>query len=242
MVPDISRRVYLKVVFPVAITLIIVCLVIARLLWPASAPPYLDAWETISGLGDMEDNLVGFVFFQAAMVVVGLLVLPTALYVHPHLAPYRKGAVGLGTLCMLVGAVGFLLTGFIPDGLVESVDKLHEITSGAGFGGILLASFFYGLAVNKAKAEDQLAQPRVNVIITIMWWVALVLTGLAFGVAELVIKPAYDLGWYGPEWAAAGIHPVVSFAVWERVMFGVGLAYLGLMVLMIRDARPADNA
>ncbi len=207
---------------------------ISRLLWPADSPQYCDMWETISGLGNIEENPIGFFFFQAAMVVVGVLVIPAALYLHPKLKTQHAVASLLGSLCMALGFVGFLLTGVIPDDTLP-IDKFHEITAGVGFGGILLASFFYGFAVSRAVKGGQVTDKRVQYIITAMWWGGLLLTGAAYGVAELVIKPAYDLGWYSCAWAQAGISPILSFALWERVMLAIAVIYLWLMVLLIRE-------
>ncbi|MHA1734283.1 MAG: hypothetical protein ACTSU5_20280 [Promethearchaeota archaeon] len=232
--PNISRGKYLKVVWPTCVGLALAFLAVARLLWPASSPQYCDAWETISGLGNAGDNPVGFLFFQLAMVAVGVLVVPTFLYLHPRLSRHHRVAALLGTFWMVVGAAGMLLTGFIPDGTVP-IDKFHEITAGAGFGGILFASFFYWFATRAAGRAGEVTDRRLGWAATALWVAGIVATGAAYAVAEFVVKPAYDLGWYGCEWGAAGISAVISFAVWERVMFAVAVAYLAIVVALVPD-------
>ena len=69
-----------------------------------------------------------------------------------------------------------------------------------------------------------------------MWWICLIIFGIAYGYAEMVIKPTYDLGWYSQEWGNAGISPFFSFAVWERILFCVALMYLWLLVYMVPES------
>ncbi|GAB4307358.1 MAG: hypothetical protein Kow0069_04820 [Promethearchaeota archaeon] len=227
-----KRSTYLTRFFPAVAAAVLACLIIARLLYPANAPePFSDAWDTISGLGDLENNPVGFFFFQASMVLVAALLFPVGLHVHPRLSKYHEVATSAGTFFLAFAALGFFLTGLLPDGVVP-VDKFHEITAGAGALGTLLAAFFYSVSCKKAGGD---LSRRVQWAIALAWWVPLVLAGVAYGYAELVVKPAFDLGWYGAEWGEAGVPVVLSFALWERVLFGVLLAYSALLVYLVPE-------
>jgi hypothetical protein len=233
----ISQKTYLTRIFPIFVFIIYLSLIISRLLWPLDASePYSDIWETISGLGDMEENPVGFYFFQIAMAFYGLIIFPIIPYIHPKLMAIGKktGMVKMGTFWLTIGAVGMLLTGLIPDGIVEipEWDKFHEITSGAGFGGVLFAAFFYFFP---CKAAGDKINQKVLLLITLMWWISIIIFGISYGMAEFVIKEqnACDLGWYGPEWGECGVSGFYSFSVWERILFTIGLIYLALLVYMI---------
>ncbi len=227
----VSRNTLIKIIGPVLIALILITLFIARLLHTTEPVPFDDAWHTISGLGNMERNPVGFYFFQASMVLVGILMIPVAMYVHPRLTHFHENFTRLGSFFMVMGAIGFILTGLIPDGVIE-INKLHEITAGLGFGGVLFAALFYWFPLK--NAENNINQ-KVSMLITLLWWIPLILTIITYGYAEFVIKDQFNLGWYGPSWREAGISPFFSFSVWERVLFGVMLAYLELLPIMIPE-------
>ncbi len=227
----ISQKHFLKFFFPICAVLIFGFLAIARLLWPATSPPYDDAWETISGLGDMVDNPQGFWFFQFSMVVVGILILPALLYCHPRLAKVKKGLARFGSFWFFMGAVGFLLTGLIPNGVVP-IDKFHEICAGVGSVGVVFAAGLYGLVIIKGKVP---VNRKLFIFISLMWWATIILLAFSFGYGELVIEPPLDLGWYGPDWGAAGVSVFYSFALWERVIFVVIVVYAGLIVILVPE-------
>jgi hypothetical protein len=237
----LSQKTILRIVFPLSIIIIFGCLIISRLLWPADSPKlYSDIWDTISGLGDMEDNPIGFIFFQIAMTLMGVLSIPVVLYVHPRLIGIaeKKGGVRLGSFWLLMGAIGFLLTGLIPDGVVTipEWDKFHEITAGLGSLGIIFAAFFY---FSPCKNAGEKINQKVLWIITAVWWIPIILTGIAYGLAELMVKEVWyaqcNLGWYGAEWGECGVSWFYSFAVWERVLFTVMVIYQLLLVKMIPE-------
>jgi hypothetical protein len=223
----LTKQSYLRL-FYVSVAIIYGALLVARLLWPATSEPFSDIWETISGLGHMSDNPVGFYFFQLSMTMVGVMVIPMVFYIHPRIVKYQRGNAVLGSFFLLIGGIGFLMTGLIPDGVVHipEWDKFHEISAGLGFGGILFAAWFYFWPIRKA---GDIFGRRVILFLLLLWWVPLILTGVSYGVAELVIKEQHNLGWYGPEWGEAGVSGFFSFAVWERVLFTVMLVYLGAL-------------
>ncbi len=228
-----SQKSFLKFFFPICAILVFAFLAIARFLWPATSPPYDDFWETISGLGDMVDNPQGFWFFQFSMVVVGVLIIPALLYCHPRLAKVKKGLARFGSFWFFLGAVGFLLTGLIPNGVVP-IDKFHEICAGVGSVGVVFAAGLYGLVILKGREKIQVNR-KLFLLIALMWWIALILLAFSFGYGQLVIEPPRDLGWYGPDWGAAGVSVFFSFALWERVLFVIIVAYAGLIVVLIPE-------
>ncbi|HMB65279.1 MAG TPA: DUF998 domain-containing protein [Patescibacteria group bacterium] len=239
----LKKNTILKYIYPLSSFLILISLLIARFLWPSDSPePYSDIWETISGLGNTELNPVGYIFFQIALTILGILILIITFYIHPQMLTLEKnqGQTKLGSFFLLLGGIGFVLTGLIPDGTIEipGWDKFHELTSGLGAIGVLLAAFFYWLPTKNAK--DKINQKYVKINIA-LWWIPLVLAGFAYGYAELVIKPRYDLGWYGPEWGEAGVSGFYSFSVWERILFAVIIIYMGILVLMVPKSTKIGN-
>ncbi len=228
-----SRKTFLKIFFPICTILVFVFLAIARLLWPATSPLYNDLWETISGLGNTTENPQGFWFFQFSMVLVGILIIPALLYCHPRLVKVMKKLTRFGSFWFFLGAIGFLLTGLIPAGML-SIDKFHEICAGVGSVGVVFAAGLYGLVMIKGKAKIHVNR-KLFLVIALMWWIPLILLAFSFGYGQLVIEPPRDLGWYGPEWAAAGISAFFSFALWERVLFVIIVAYAALIVVLVPE-------
>ncbi len=228
-----QKETLLKRFLPLCFLLIAINLLIARVLYPPDSNRiFSDVWDTISGLGDMENNPIGWIFFQIAMVISGIVIIPVALNVQKIFLELQKGNGLFGILFLYIGAIGFLLTGLIPDDTLP-INKLHEITAGLGFGGVMFAAFFLFWA--SLKGMETKIDKKSLIIITILWWIPLILTIIAYAWAELVIKEQYDLGWYGIEWGNAGISPFFSFAVWERILYVVMFAYLWLLPKSIKN-------
>ncbi|MHA1871445.1 MAG: hypothetical protein ACTSXF_10885 [Promethearchaeota archaeon] len=243
-----SEKFYQKMFFPLVIILALFGLLLARLFWPATGTPYSDAWDTISGLGNVTDNPFGFYGFQISLVCIGIGVLYIFLYSHPRIVALNKSIdrsqkmfffdklmtlrimVYFGSFWMIIGALGLLLTGFIPDNTITSIKKFHEITSGMGFGGVMFASFFYFFTFK--YSTDKISK-KLLIFLTLLWWTGIILTAVAYGIAELHYKPLYDLGWYGADWGAAGVPVFYSFALWERIDFAIMIIYTGLLEYLI---------
>ncbi|MCP4764296.1 MAG: hypothetical protein GY870_21155 [archaeon] len=234
----ISQKRNNNYLYPLMVISTFSCLLIARIMWPSDVEPFSDAWETISGLGNIEINIPGFIFFQISMVSLGVGIFTTFLYVHSRLKEKSKILNFFGAFCMLIGSLGIILTGLIPAGIIESIEKSHEITAGLGFLGVLFASFFYFWAI---KRNLEVYNHKLLNNITVIWWIGIILTIISYTMAELIIKPqilidqGIDLGWYGPEWGDAGVSIFYSFALWERVMFMIVIIYLGSLGYIIPD-------
>ncbi len=229
----IQKERLLKHVLPLCFLLIGLNLLIARVLYPPDSHKfYSDVWDTISGLGDMENNPIGWIFFQIAMVISGIAIIPVAIYVQKTFVTLQKGNGIIGILFLYIGSIGFLLTGFIPDDTLP-INKLHEITAGLGFGGVMFAAFFLFWA--SLKGLDTKIDKKTLINITILWWIPLIITIIAYAWAELVIKEQYNLGWYSIAWQEAGVSPFFSFAVWERVLYVVMFLYLWLLPKSIKN-------
>jgi hypothetical protein len=238
----ISQKTILTRLYPIAVIIIFGSLVIARVLWPTeNAGTFSDVWETISGLGDMEDNPIGFILFQFAMTILGILILIVVFYVHPNLSKLvdRKGSVKIGSFWLLMGGLGFVLTGLIPDGVVKipDWDKFHEITAGLGTIGVIFAALFYFRPVKKAGPQ---INQKLLWVITAVWWIPLLFTGIFYGIAELLVKEVWfescHLGWYSERWGECGVPGYYSFAVWERVIFGIIVIYQGMLIKLIPES------
>ncbi len=234
-----SKKTYLKIFYPICVILIFAFLAVARIIWPATSPPYSDLWQTISGLGDVEDNPIGFWFFQFSMLTVGVLLLPAIFYYHARLAKAKKFVTSIGTLLFFIGAIGFLLTGFVPQHTLANlfpeyadvyiIEKFHEITAIGGSGCIVFAAFFYGIVILKGKVP---INRKLNIVIILMWWVPLIIGIACIGYGYIVYEELVDDAALA---LALGAPWFVSLGLWERVIFCIIIAYAGLIVTALPD-------
>jgi hypothetical protein len=181
---------------------------------------------------DSLEHLEPFIFFQIAMVISGVVIIPVAQEVKKTMIELQKANGIIGIIFLYLGAIGFLLTGLIPDDTLP-IKKLHEITAGLGFGGVLFAAFF--LFWPSLKGINSIVDKRILISITLLWWIPLIIFIYAYGWAELVIKEQYNLGWYSIEWEEAGVSPFYSFAVWERILYVIMFIYLWLLPKSIKE-------
>ncbi|MBD3353300.1 MAG: DUF998 domain-containing protein [Candidatus Lokiarchaeota archaeon] len=218
----INQRVFNRYIVPISILLSLLMFLIARLLWPPESGVYADFYNSISGLGDTEDNPIGYIFFQIASCISACLFIPTLLYIHPKLKKLNKPLTYIGSFFFFIGFIGFLLVGVIPDDSIPALNELtggkfHEVCAILGVVGFLFASFFYFWPMKK-DGGDQINQKLLN-IRAIIVWSAIILTAVGYGLGVLLYEETY--GWCDESWAVAGISPFFSFGLWERVLFGI---------------------
>jgi len=153
---------------------------------------------------------------------------------HNLISFTSEDPIKIGTFFLLLAGIGFSLMGLVPDGVVTSISKFHEISAGVGFGGIFFANAFYASVLDQAMRENKINK-KLHILSQILWWFLIIGTIITFGIAELYYKPMYDLGWYGPEWSEAGVPVIVSFPIWERIGFIVGCVYMGLIGFILPE-------
>lgn len=255
----LTKKIYNKILFPTTVVLLIILITIARLLWGykyygvTPQEEYSDWWHTISGLGDWEQSPIGFMYFQLWGIVFGVFIIHILPYIHQKMLIYRDYPfsygfpiidkimknfvdkikwkavenVKRGTFFLLLGGIGFILMGLIPND-ATNINMLHEITAGVGFGGIFFANLFYSRVLGLASKDGKIDK-KLHLISQLIWWFLIIGTAVTYLIAELYYKPLYDLGWYDLDWGLAGVPVIFSFALWERIGFIVGCAYLGMM-------------
>ncbi|MBD3350539.1 MAG: hypothetical protein GF364_03535 [Candidatus Lokiarchaeota archaeon] len=133
--------------------------------------------------------------------------------------------IKLGTFFMLLGGIGFILMGLVPADVVN-IDQFHEISAGVGFGGIFFANFLYANCLDQVAREGKVNK-WLHIGLQICWWILIIGVVITYPIAEFYFKEKFDLGWYSAEWGEAGVSPIFSFALWERIGFIVGCIYTG---------------
>ena len=157
------------------------------------------------------------------MVVLGVLVLILMLYAHPRLAQGKKFWIRFGSLWMLIGAIGFLLTGLIPQHTLDFIStKFHEDTAAVGALGAFLGAICYGLGgrINKAPLNR-----TVCLIIFIMWVVFFVIILVSAYGGYFI----YHINWSNQQTPLANVNPFFGMSLLEKIGFWMLVAYLGLM-------------
>ena len=225
----------------------------ARLMWPTDGVVYDDVWDPISDLGDVEHNPIGMIYFQITLTIMGILAFITLFTIHPILMKMaektieenananknlkffeklnqkRKNVIW-GSFWLLMSSIGLLLTGLIPSE-ATNIDRLHENTSILGLVGMILAAWHYWGPLRVASKTNQ----KILLLSAFLWWGIMILSLGFYIYASEVIADQYDLGWVGPAWREAGINPIFSFSIWEKVIFAYGYVYFGLLIYLVRD-------
>jgi hypothetical protein len=183
-------------------------------------------------------NPVGAYFFWAAMVILGLAFYPTILYVHSRLSQYRRRLTRLGTFWMVVGSIGFVLVGLVPQDslnfLLPSVSnssilsyiigKFHEVSTGMDVVGIIFGQVAYWIAIHNGKV---LVNHKLDIFNICLWWGAIALGVVSAAGAYLV---------FHTDWTAQvplSISVFFTFGTWERIFYGLIVSYFGIISLMI---------
>ena len=269
----LTKNAYNKFLFPITVVLLIILIAIARVMWGFGyygvdpLEEYSDIWHTISGLGDWEQSPIGFIYFQFWGLVFGIFIIHILPYIHQRMAsfgdePFSYGApfvdnimknviaklklkaihnVKIGTFFLLLGGIGFILMGFFPADALP-IRGLHEASAGVGFGGIFFANMWYSRVLGMVSKQGKVSR-KLHIAMQAIWLFLIVGTAVTYLIAELYYKELYDLGWYDIDWGEAGVPWIFSFAVWERIGFITGCAYLGLMgyLLPAEVIRIANN-
>ena len=226
----LSQKLYAKRIYPIGAILVLAFSILARVLW-VGLIPYNDLWETISSLYNPdhpEYNPVGAYFFWATMVTAGTLIIIMICYVHPRLVQVKKGFTRFGTFWMVIGGIGLLLVGLVPQHTLDFISsKFHEYSAIVGAVGVLFGAGCYGLTVIKGKIP---VNRKLNIGITVMWWTL---------IALIVISVAGAYGGINPDWSGQdpipGVSPFFSIAIWEKTAFWVMVTYLGLIGALVPD-------
>ena len=110
-----SKKTYLARIYAIAASLVLICEILARVLWIGGGPnndQYYDLRATISSLYDPSypaANPIGEYFFWASMIIVGLLIFAMIAYVHPRFMQGAKDGLSWVLYLCFWGVLDFYL-------------------------------------------------------------------------------------------------------------------------------------
>ena len=118
-----------------------VFLLIARILFPYD-PAYPFSWTTsmISRLGIPHQNPMGWLFFSAAFIWLGILSLPLVPYMYKRFSRINEKGAKILLIFMLGPFISEILLGLIPNYVPRLFRLIHGLNAVIVFQGILLMS------------------------------------------------------------------------------------------------------
>ena len=102
----ITKRTYNKILVPLTVLLLILSISLSRLLYGRGATNpevFSDIWCNISDLGDMENNPIGFLYFQIWGIVAGAYILHAIPSIHSDLMQFKDLNLMLGNKVLFGG-------------------------------------------------------------------------------------------------------------------------------------------
>ena len=224
---NISRKAMLTVLLPAVLIVLFSSLLISNLLFPTV---YDWRFMVISALLDAGDNPLGQYFFSIGMTIAGFMMIPMLGYYNRKLGKICKGTTRVGTFFFLLGIIGLISVGTIGQ-VIHSIDKFHEILAGVGFIGLVFSAFFYGFSIMKdsSKGAKQFNM-KLWMIIAVILWIPVI--GMAGSAVYLEVVDT-GLGWVSLDWITEGGSPLLSFALWEWVLFVAVIAYMILLAVLV---------
>ncbi len=228
---DLSRWFVIWRLLPILLGLFFGGILLSNLWYPTF---YDWRYLTISELMNPILNPAGRVFLSGAMILCGILLVPVAGYLFRKLHVICLKTAKAGNFFMLMGIVGLILLGFIPD--TDELDPYHQAAAAIVACGFIFAFLCNWLIMRKDRqpkfgGKRQFNRQLMVTGIILMWFVIAGML-LSQGI-RLVIYG--DLSYTGLDWAEHGLPGLLSIALWEWVFFMAFVGYIALLVLMVPD-------
>ena len=136
---EFSKKNLTHQLLPLTIGGFCVFLIIARILFPYD-PTYPYFWTTsmISRLGIPHQNPVGWIFFSAAFIWLGVLSLPLVSYTYKRFSKINEKGAKIVAIFMIAPFISNILLGLIPNYLPKIFRQIHGLNAVIAFQGMLL--------------------------------------------------------------------------------------------------------
>ena len=191
-------------------------LLLARIFYPP-ALNYSIFTDTISYLGDYIRNPSGWFFLSIFFVIIGWSFILLTLYIHRRVVKMQPFIARVGTISLLIGGMGVLLTGFFPDvfgdNFIEDVSmgKAHNIVAMFAMFGLLVGLTLYGtlFLINHYPSIRGYSKKYYPTVRTMPVFLLIVFAGFSM-LATLLIMNREGYEWPGPG--------LLSFTFWEWIL------------------------
>ncbi len=228
---DISRRFVIRRLLPLLLCLFFGGILLSDLYYPAF---YDFRYLTISELMNPILNPDGRYFLSVALIVCGIFLIPIAGYLYRKMKVICLNTAKAGKIFMLIGIVGLIFLGFIPD--TDELDPYHQAAA-AGIACGMIFSFLAWWLIMRHDTQPKYGGKRqfnrqLMVAGMILMWCAIGGMLLSQGIRFIVTG---DLSYVVLSCQAPGSSPILSIALWEWVFFMAFVGYLILLMLMVPD-------
>jgi hypothetical protein len=162
---------------------------------------------------------IGFFLLGAVRADIGALFIPKL----------HEISGGIATIGVILAAVSYELALW-----PEKTKKTGVRRFFSGFARLIIGItgiwFLLGYIKTVRGQTNPAMNRQIKLILNLTWCVLLWSAFSFLMVSFLFYMPFYHLGWYSHDWAVAGVPPIFSFPVWERIQFIFFLLFQGLFV------------
>ena len=181
---EISKRTLTYRLLPFTIGGFSVFLIIARVLFPHDlAYPYSWTTSTISRLGIPHQNPIGWFFFCAAFIWLGVFFLPLVSYMYSRFSNINKLGAKLMAILILASCISDILLGAIPNISPKFFRIMHGLNAVIAFQGILLMALlsFILMVYHEKRGKSTFSRRYLLVyLITLLYGITCSLLVLIF--------------------------------------------------------------
>ena len=220
---EISKKSLTHRLLPLTIGGFSVFLIIARILFPYD-PAYPYSWTTsmISRLGIPHQNPIGWLFFSAAFIWLGVFSLPLVPYMYKRFSRISEGGAKILAIIMIGPFISDILLGAIPNFLPSVFRAIHGLNAVIAFQGVLLMAFLSLLLMLYRNKQGIAVFSRKLVLI----YGIILIYGFLCSILVLVFMEKSPEGYYS---YIPGTPLFASAPVWEWQGF---ISLLSLIVIL----------
>ncbi len=224
---DLSRQFVTRRLLPILLGLFFGGIFLSNLWYPTA---YDWRYLTISELMNPILNPDGRYFLSTALILCGILLVPVAGYLYRKLRVICLKTAKAGKLFMLMGTVGLVFLGIIPD--TDELDPYHQAAAATVACGFIFSFLCIFLITRKKKQKEQFNQQFLFTGKTIIWFA--IIGMLLSQTIRMVLQG--DVSYTGIAWMTLGLPSILSIALWEWEFFLSFVVVIGLILLAIPDA------
>jgi hypothetical membrane protein len=230
---DFSREFLLTRLVPVVLAFFFGGMLISDLLYPG---PYDWRYMTISSLftpgSESDGNPLGSYYLAIGLIVTGVMMVPFAMYLFRKLKVIWRKVALVGAAFMVLGCVGLVLLGSVPD--TAALDPIHQGNAGITAVGFIFSFIAFWLIMRNDRqlqhgGKRQFDRWAMVAAYSVMWVAAVGMLLSQFIRFEITDSLAItDLSFI-----QTGLSVFLSLPLWEWVFFLSIIAYIVLLALMV---------
>ena len=190
---EFSKKTLTHQLLPLAIGGFSIFLIIARISFPYN-PSYPYTWTTsmISRLGIPHQNPIGWIFFSAAFIWLGIFSLPLVPYMYKRFSRINKRGAKILAIIMIGPFISDILLGAIPNFLPKIFRAIHGLNAVIAFQGVLLMAFISLILMLYGNKQGTVVFSKKLVLI----YGVILIYGLLCSILVLVFMEQTPEGYY----------------------------------------------